>query len=682
MSTIRLVQAQFQFTLWILSIPSVVSWGRSIAASLVEVNGQVTPLHNMDTLLWLDDAERVKALPADNYRSMNVSLLNSTMSHDTLSDSLSPSWDSSELSLSLDHRIWTGDCGLWLAPSTLEGAGLGMYAGRPFRANEALQVTGDVVIPIVDLRYHTQLTHPGLYTQFQWNDYTWRGSDFGMHHEGLWEVHAASPGLGAAINAFLALTNVVEHTHVDMDANGLHRSRDPGAGAFTPYHNRRTTASTDIAAGQELFADYGGHWFVNRPHLGPIPLYDDLDKANELVQAFHKLESWNISQHVLQDAWNTFVSNSVYTQSRVFGAFHHDNPHELATLKNKDLKQLRVQQSTRSLQWLQQHGTCADHMQEGPSTLRQAGRGAIAARHLPTGTIVAHMPLLHITDPTLLDLYKVSKVEENKMAIDTGKIVGQQLMLNYCYGHNESSLLLCPYGAMASLINHNQTQANVRLHWTDPWRSNHMPELLEQPLEELERYGNSAKVAMDIVAIRDIYPGDEIFLDYGDAWEVAWQHHVQTWQPPLRQYTSASEWNANMARIRTEFEQLQDPYPNNVHVLCSSHFADLDVWRPLYDQGRYNELIGDYCPCEVLRYEEAADGTYNYTVVVDMPNVSSDKSLPQTMNVWMGNVPRLAIRFVDVPYSTDMFAPNAFRHSIGIPDDMFPSAWRNKAKII
>jgi hypothetical protein len=38
---------------------------------------------------------------------------------------------------------------------------------------------------------------------------------------------------------------------------GLHRSRDPGAGAFTYYHGRKSTAKVQITAGQELFVTYG-----------------------------------------------------------------------------------------------------------------------------------------------------------------------------------------------------------------------------------------------------------------------------------------------------------------------------------------------------------------------------------------------------------------------------------------
>jgi hypothetical protein len=185
-------------------------------------------------------------------------------------DTLSTTTQSSTANTTISS-IWTGECGLWLAPSTLEGAGLGMYAGRDFEPHEAMQVTGDVVIPIVDLPHHLPPHVRERDYIFLWDEYTWNAEILSMHWDGHWDVHAASPGFGSAANSFLPLVNVDEHSVVQVDTAGLHRSTDPGVGAFTPYHNRRSTAKTQITAGQELFVDYGDHWFITRKSLGPIP---------------------------------------------------------------------------------------------------------------------------------------------------------------------------------------------------------------------------------------------------------------------------------------------------------------------------------------------------------------------------------------------------------------------------
>ena len=40
-------------------------------------------------------------------------------------------------------------------------------------------------------------------------------------------------------------------------------------------------------------------------------------------------------------------------------------------------------------------------------------------------------------------------------------------------------------------------------------------------------------------------------------------------------------------------------------------------------------------------------------------------------------VPRSAVRFFDLPYTTNLHQPEAFRHAMGFPDDLFPERWRN-----
>jgi hypothetical protein len=49
-----------------------------------------------------------------------------------------------------------------------------------------------------------------------------------------------SPGAGAALNCMLSLVNTVgEDELLLMDQAGMHRSKDPGVGAFTPFYNRQ-----------------------------------------------------------------------------------------------------------------------------------------------------------------------------------------------------------------------------------------------------------------------------------------------------------------------------------------------------------------------------------------------------------------------------------------------------------
>jgi hypothetical protein len=149
------------------------------------------------------------------------------------------------ISASIEELI----CGIWLAKSTIPGAGLGIFAGKDFAKNEDLLPTGDVVIPVVDIDIH----HGG--NAFLWDEYTWDGKQLHLGLEGFLStiLAAASPGFGSAINCFMDLTNVMESNPIQTYEGGLHRFKDAGAGGYSPYWNRTASASKPIEAGQELF---------------------------------------------------------------------------------------------------------------------------------------------------------------------------------------------------------------------------------------------------------------------------------------------------------------------------------------------------------------------------------------------------------------------------------------------
>ena len=78
-----------------------------------------------------------------------------------------------------------------------------------------------------------------------------------------------------------------------------------------------------------------------------------------------------------------------------------------------------------------------------------------ATRHISKGEIVAPAPLVHIPYKDAVSYFGEMK-DENDMNIltpegftmrDTDVITGKQLLLNYCFGHSKSTLLLCPYGS-------------------------------------------------------------------------------------------------------------------------------------------------------------------------------------------------------------------------------------------
>ena len=338
------------------------------------------------------------------------------------------------------------DCGIWVAMSAIEGAGLGMYAGRDYAKGDNLQDFGDLIVPIVDKSLHNQEQE----FPFMWEDYHWNGWIVGTDVEAYELGDGASPGFGSTANSFLPVVNV-EEGYPKKDNEGLHRSKDPGAGAFTEYYNRQNKATRDIAGGEEFYVNYGSHWFKERPYLGPVPLKLDLKRATHLFKAFRGLQNAtnSVPSLVFDDLWDTFIRNTQFASSRVFGSFRHDNQEELTELeKVGSLRELRLNQAKKSPEWFYDYGTCGDHIYGAPSTIQQAGRGAFAKRDLPEGTVVAPVPLLHITNRSRLDMYYFENGPRSRLAGPRPP----QLLLNYCYGHPESTLLLSPYGPVVNYV--------------------------------------------------------------------------------------------------------------------------------------------------------------------------------------------------------------------------------------
>jgi hypothetical protein len=64
------------------------------------------------------------------------------------------------------------ECGLYLAPSTIPGAGLGMYAGSTEYKEGSLVSDSDIMVPTWDLDYHN-----GNDKYYHlWDEYTWSTS--------------------------------------------------------------------------------------------------------------------------------------------------------------------------------------------------------------------------------------------------------------------------------------------------------------------------------------------------------------------------------------------------------------------------------------------------------------------------------------------------------------------------
>lgn len=248
-------------------------------------------------------------------------------------------------------------------------------------------------------------------------------------------------------------------------------------------------------------------------------------------------------------------------------------------------------------------------------------------------------------------------------------------MLNYCFGHPNSSMLFYPYSSIVNFINHDSIQPNARLKWSEsPLHSGR--EWLNWTLEELKQISlNRTGLLLEIVATRDIQQGEEILLDYGSEWETAWNEHVANWKPAAAEddYTYASNVDLD-SLLNSNLDSLSS-LPSNLQVMCRYHYSER-----AHEAGgdgsfsvRWKESVSaikTLRPCRIIRKDASGGFT------AEMFNLGNDDAIPeQFMPHVVTDIPRSVIEVRDKPYHSDQHLEFAFRHEIGIPDEIFPKQW-------
>jgi len=368
---------------------------------------------------------------------------------------------------------------------------------------------------------------------------------------------------------------------------------------------------------------------------------------------------------------------------------------EMQSAQSIGSAETRLPRSIRDLNWLEANGRCMDNIHPNNSTVAQAGRGAFASRFVPDGGTIAPGPLLHVPNRTALQLYGIGE----DGARDPARRIGMQLILNYCFGHAESTVILCPYTSPSAYVNHaTGEKANAEVRWAEDGTPGHNSDWLEESVSSL-KWRNEIGLSLNFVATRDIQPGEEVFIDYGPEWENAWNKHVKEWAPPpdSENYASATILQSDSTiPLRTPDEQRTEPYSKNVVFYC--HYG----YQPGMPEGEYawmDEWGGPdgltLYPCRIVRREAvdmpgptgAVETFYHYAMVMldedavaELGGIASGiftHVIPSGENHILTYVPRWAIEIRDWFYSKDEFMENSFRHEMMIPDEIFPDAWKN-----
>jgi len=361
----------------------------------------------------------------------------------------------------------------------------------------------------------------------------------------------------------------------------------------------------------------------------------------------------------------------------------------------------------RSVDWIKENGMCMDNIVPKTSTLEQAGNGAFARRSLSRGEIIIPYPLLHIADSDVMGTYNVYVDKHGSLVRDTSKMSGnKQLIVNYCFGHQESSLLLCPE-TNGILINHcskrkgqcGKDGPNVEYRWATGW--DNTQKSLKMSFNAVEAEKRVRLMSMEIVATRDIKEGEELFMDYGERWEKAWEDHVNNWAPPA--IGSGFEYNKSAFVLNKQagpiesLSDMRDDHSQKGNLMTGCWYWEendddienfKDDWKKLSNHeilkkfsinGKHfikkkDHHYGYMWPCSVV----SQDDDSSYTVRIFQSKTHDDtkwerRNLPRLIR----RFPRNSIQYFTKPYRSDQHLPGAFRHYIEIRDDIFPPHWKN-----
>ena len=605
-------------------------------------------------------------------------------------------------------------CRLWLAPSNLATPQLlkfGLYAGVDLPTGELLTQWSELALPFVDFFIDGNKQTPYrrgildfLEGQFWLADYA------GTKFEGNVSATSFVPGLGALANFHSGLYNVEFWQHAVWTRNRPDSRPAPGKAdtsraAISTFHNMTMRVTRPIPAGMELFANFGDVWDAQKDtsmYQDKIVRQDYFDADVLLQRIMDYFDKFPDMSDELKDETLDFMLRSVVNQA---GGFRAKALQSLLPNNWRHLKKVqeaggtfeyRFPDMVKSPAWLEKNGLCVDNLEMKASTIAGAGRGAFARRPLQENEVISPIPTTIIGDASLLDMYDVipgGGTDPMGRPLPAGNYYnytqprGQQIALNYCYGHPESSLLLLPLAPMVNYINHADgedglPEANAVLRWAEHEKIMNDYATQDNLVQDVTNH-RSHLVTLELVALRDIAVGEEIFIDYGPDWSDAWTDYTSrasmaqpgaTW--PLKAEDLRQVFDHKPFPVRVTDEN--NPYPSGVVTACFMTLDQMPDGVPHYNaagedlyqwKGDASNVKGaDLTYCDLIDRTETPEGSWNYTVRTRYQEDTFIEVL---------HVPHDAVTVVDLPYHSDIHHPEAFRFPIGIPDEIWPQHWRD-----
>lgn len=216
-------------------------------------------------------------------------------------------------------------------------------------------------------------------------------------------------------------------------------------------------------------------------------------------------------------------------------------------------------------------------------------------------------------------------IQTDNIADDTVKTNRKQLMMNYLYGHPESSLMWLPTTALLHAVNHatasdqtSKIQPNAKITWhhdeydnsaktiTRRQRFHHLELLEMNSLDVTKIHGMG--LMMDLVATRTIYDDEEILIDYGDVWNNKWVAHKKTWNAELDRIGKQQKDDKKKGRaarqkereLKKNLHDMQKDHPEMAGLHVEHHHKFKEIHNAMTSQpfssyvtaSDYNEMYG------------------------------------------------------------------------------------------
>ena len=216
-------------------------------------------------------------------------------------------------------------------------------------------------------------------------------------------------------------------------------------------------------------------WFLSRDGVFDlVPVSTSFEKAQAFLKEYGKLlvgtdneadlveDKMALDDDAQRDLWGVIKSFPYPTRERQ--ALPDDFKDAVRAIHG-DIQAIEKENSIRRVEYLREHGKCVDNIVPAKSNIPHAGRGAFATRFIPKGGLVAPCPVVAFADKSAVNMYNETVGKTGNLVRDESALMKKQIIINYMFGHPNSTVLLFPYSFNVAYINHHSTEYNVELRW-------------------------------------------------------------------------------------------------------------------------------------------------------------------------------------------------------------------------